>query len=158
MRGCGVEVVVVRMEAVDPAAEVEGEVRPLHGVAPVGIQIPARAAARVPDAALEALLDVGVPAGLSLLSHLERVRAAFAHRSERLEHVVDLRLEHVHDGGVSEVQVGPVEQEQVGEAYDGGSEICMGTAGQDVRQSTPVAAYEPSRDRRVGGAEASSAD
>src|SRR5829696_4566352 len=107
-----------RVEAARAAAELEREAGPLDRVAAVAVEVPAAAAAGVPDCAGQALLDLLVVGVLRLTAHLELGRTARAHGAQRVERVVRLRLQNVDDRAVSEVQVRAVEEEEVREAAD----------------------------------------
>src|SRR3712207_8396222 len=64
------------------SAVLEGEARPLDRVAAVSVQVPAAAATGVPDASLQALLQLGVVGLLRLRADLDRAGRSEEHTSE----------------------------------------------------------------------------
>src|SRR5829696_2889079 len=111
------------VEATRAAAVLEGEARPLDGVAAVAVEVPAAAAAVVPDGTCEPFLDLRVVGVLGLGVHVELGSAPLVHGAQGIERVVRLRLQHVDDRAVTEVQVRTVEEEEVRKAANGCAEV-----------------------------------
>lgn len=154
----GIPITVVGEHAaqgeMDLAPGVDGGIPPPVPAAVVALLVvPAGAAALLPDAIAEGVLDVGGPAPLGLLLDLVRAHVAGEDGADEAERVVDHVLGGEDDGRVSRGGVGAEDEEEVREAVHGGAEVGLGAAPRTphVVEAAAVAALDVERVEPLAG-------